>query len=70
VDLSSVGNIGQSLGLTRIGESALIRVGVNVDSGRDNVSFNFNIEPRFLPTKRLGSLGGQLVPPAGLFGLE
>lgn len=70
VDLSSVGNIGQSLALTRIGESALIRIGVNVDSGRDNVSFNFNIEPRFLPTKRLGSLGGQLVPPAGLFGLE
>ncbi len=70
VDLSSVGNIGQSLALTRIGESALIRVGINVDSGRDNVSFNFNIEPRFLPTTRLGSLGGQLVPPAGLFGLE
>lgn len=70
VDLSSVGNIGQTLALTRIGESALIRVGVNVDSGRDNVSFNFNIEPRFLPTKRLGSLGGQLIPPAGLFGLE
>ncbi len=70
VDLSSVGNIGQSLALTRIGESALVRVGINVDSGRDNVSFNFNIEPRFLPTRRLGSLGGQLVPPAGLFGLE
>lgn len=70
VDMSSVGNIGQSLALTRIGESALIRIGVNVDSGRDNVSFNFNIEPRFLPTKRLGALGGQLVPPAGLFGLE
>ncbi len=70
LDLSSVGNIGQSLALTRIGESALIRLGINVDSGRDNVSFNFNIEPRFLPTKRLGSLGGQLVPPAGLFGLE
>jgi hypothetical protein len=69
-DLSKVGNIGQSLALTRVGESALIRFGVYVDSGRDNVSFNFNIEPRFLPTKRLGSVGGQFVPPAGLYGLE
>ena len=69
-DLSSVGNVGQSIGLTRIGESALIRVGLNVDSGRDNVSFNFNIEPRFLPSTRLGRLGGELIPPAGLFGLE
>ena len=69
-DLSSVGNVGQSIGLTRIGESALIRVGLNVDSGRDNVSFNFNIEPRFLPSTRLGNLGGELIPPAGLFGLE
>jgi hypothetical protein len=69
-DFSSTGNIGQSLALTRIGETALIQVGMNVDSGRDNVSINFNIEPRFLPTVRLGSLGGSLVPPAGLFGLE
>jgi hypothetical protein len=69
-DLSSVGNVGQSLALTRIGESALIRVGMNVDSGRDNVSFNFNIEPRFLPPTRLGNIGGDLIPPAGLFGLE
>ncbi len=69
-DLSSVGNVGQTLALTKIGESALIRVGVNVDSGRDNVSFNFNIEPRFLPPTRLGSIGGSLIPPAGLFGLE
>lgn len=69
-DFSDVGSIGQSLALTRIGETALVRVGINVDSGRDNVAFNFNIEPRFLPTVRLGSLGGELIPPAGLFGLE
>ena len=69
-DFGDTGSIGQSLALTRIGESALIRVGMNVDHGRDNVSFNFNIEPRFLPTARLGVIGGELVPPAGLFGLE
>lgn len=69
-DFGSTGSIGQNIALTRIGETALVRVGVNVDSGRDNVSFNFNIEPRFLPTMRLGSLGGELIPPVGLFGLE
>lgn len=69
-DFGSTGSIGQNFALTRIGETALIRVGVNVDSGRDNVSFNFNIEPRFLPTSRLGNLGGELIPPVGLFGLE
>jgi hypothetical protein len=69
-DFGSTGSIGQNIAVTRIGETALVRMGVNVDSGRDNVSFNFNIEPRFLPTVRLGSLGGELVPPVGLFGLE
>lgn len=69
-DFGDTGSIGQSLSLTRVGESALIRVGLNIDHGRDNVSFNFNIEPRFLQTGRLGSLGGELIPPAGLFGVE
>ncbi|GIW99698.1 MAG: hypothetical protein KatS3mg111_3031 [Pirellulaceae bacterium] len=69
-DFGPTGSIGQSLALTRIGESALVRVGMNIDHGRDNVSFNFNIEPRFLPTVRLGSLGGELIPPAGAFGVE
>jgi hypothetical protein len=69
-DFGQVGFVGQSLALTRIGESALIQLGINVDPGRDNVSINFNIEPRFLPTQKLGYLGGQLIPPAGLFGVE
>jgi len=69
-DLGDTGSIGQSLALTRVGETALIRMGVNVDSGRDNVSFNFNIEPRFIPSRRFGQLGGELIPPAGLFGVE
>lgn len=69
-DFGDTGSIGQSLALTRIGESALIRMGFNVDSGRDNVSFNFNIEPRFLPSRRYGQLGGELIPPAGILGVE
>lgn len=69
-DFGETGSIGQSLALTRIGESALIRVGVNIDHGRDNVSFNFGIEPRFFQSGRLGAPGGELIGPAGIFGLE
>ena len=69
VDLGKTGNIGQSIGLTRIGESFLIRVGTSVDSGRNNASFNFAIEPRFFQ-RQLGVVGGQVIPPAGLYGLE
>lgn len=69
-DFGSTGNIGQNLFLTRIGESALVQVGMQIDHLRDNVSFAFNIEPRFLPSGRIGNLGGQLIPPAGLYGVE
>lgn len=69
-DFGEVGNVGQTVAFTRIGESFLIRMGINVDSGRDNVGFQFNIEPRFLPAKRLGALAGELIPPANAFGLE
>lgn len=69
-DFGSAGSIGQTANVTRIGESFLVRAGVNIDHGRDNVSFTFGIEPRFLPTIRLGVVGGELIPPAGLYGLE
>ncbi|WP_231617549.1 organic solvent tolerance protein OstA [Novipirellula aureliae] len=69
-DFGDAGNIGQSFALTRIGESLLIRMGINVDSGRDNVGFGFTIEPRFWPSPRLGQIGGQLIPPPGVEGLE
>ena len=70
VDLGSTGTVGQSIGLTRIGESFLIRVGASYDSGRNNTSYSFSIEPRFFQTKGLGAVAGQLIPPAGLYGLE
>lgn len=69
-DFGEVGNVGQSLTLTRVGESALISLSVNVDSGRDNVSFNFNIEPRFLPIRRAGAVSREFIRPIGLFGVE
>jgi hypothetical protein len=69
-DFGPTGNVGQAVGLTRIGESFLVRLGLDIDSGRDNVGFSFMIEPRFLATGRLGRLGGQWIPPVGMEGLE
>ena len=69
VDLSGE-NIGQSVSITRIGESLLISGGVSVDALRgDDAGVFLTIEPRFLPKKRLGGPGGQ-IPVAGLRGLE
>lgn len=68
-DLDSVGNIGQSLNVTRIGESFLVRMGFNYDVSRDNLNFQFAIEPRFL-ARSLGVVGGVPIPPAGAMGLE
>lgn len=70
IDFSSTGNIGQSLGLVRIGESFLMNFGFTYDASRDNYGFQFGLEPRFLPTGRLGLIGGVQVPPAGVRGLE
>lgn len=70
LDFSSAGNIGQTIGLTRVGESFLIKLGFNLDASRNNVGFMFNVEPRFLPSSRLGRVGGVQVPPAGSMGLE
>jgi hypothetical protein len=70
VDLANTGNIGQTLSMTRVGESFLVRLGFNVDASRNNVGFVFGIEPRFLPGSRLGRVGGVQIPPAGAMGIE
>ncbi|MBW3600875.1 MAG: organic solvent tolerance protein OstA, partial [Planctomycetes bacterium] len=68
-DLGPTGNIGQTLGLTRIGESAFFHVGFNVDESRDNVGVTLAVEPRFLPSRRT-TIAGVPVPPPGAMGLE
>jgi hypothetical protein len=71
VDIGGNGNIGQSVQLTRVGESFLVTLGLNVDHSRDNVGASFVIEPRFLPGgSTLGRAGGAMIPLAGLYGLE
>jgi hypothetical protein len=69
-DFSEAGNIGQNVSLTRIGESFLVRVGFNYDASRNNFGAVIGVEPRFLPSSRLGRVGGVAVPPAGALGLE
>jgi hypothetical protein len=70
VDLGKTGNIGQNFWLTRIGESALVRVGFNYDANKNVVGLAFLIEPRFLPVTQTGRAVGAQIPPAGAFGLE
>jgi lipopolysaccharide export system protein LptA len=69
-DLGPTGNIGQSFGLTRIGESTLARFGFNIDASRNSFGVRFNIEPRFLPSNRMGEVAGLRIPPAGAQRLE
>ncbi len=68
-DLGAIGNVGQQLAITRIGESMLVQMGITVDAGRDNVGFEFMVEPRIF-ARRLGRPGGKLIPPPGVAGLE
>jgi hypothetical protein len=69
-DFSEAGNLGQNLAFTRVGESFLIKLGFIYDASRDNLGMSFAIEPRFLPSSRLGRIGGVQIPPAGALGLE
>lgn len=69
-DFTATGNIGQSLAVTRVGESFLFQFGVRADASRGNISAVFSIEPRFLPSSRLGMVGGVGLPPLGSRGLE
>lgn len=70
VDLGDEGNLGQSMTITRLGESFLVRVGFNADVGKDNFGIKLAIEPRFLRSGRGRPIDGIYVPPAGAYGLE
>ncbi len=70
VDFNDAGNIGQSITFSRVGESLIVSVGMNYDESKDNVGFNFLIEPRFLPTLSLARRTGIEVAPVGVGGLE
>lgn len=69
-DLGDSGNIGQSLSMVRIGESLLIRVGVNYDESRDNFGVHLSVEPRFLANSRIARRTGVDIRPSGAYGFE
>jgi len=63
-------NIGENFRLTRVGESFLFTVGINVDVSRGNVGFGFALIPRFLGRSQSVTRGQVDLPPAGFYGLE
>lgn len=69
-DFGPTGSIGQNVGFTRIGESFLMRFGLDVDVSQGNVGLSLAIEPRFLPRSRLGNVAGVQIPALGERGLE
>jgi hypothetical protein len=70
IDLGNQGNIGETFGITRVGESLLINLGFSADPTRNSTGVMLVIEPRFLPKSRLNSVNGVHIPPAGANGLE
>ena len=70
VDFGDSGNLGQSIAFSRIGESLIATLGVNVDESKDNVGVSFLVEPRFLPTLSVTRNTGIEIPPVGAYGLE
>lgn len=69
-DLAQKANIGQSVEITRVGESSLISFRLGVDAIRGTVGASVLVEPRFLPKGKLGNVGGAKIPVAGAYGLE
>lgn len=70
VDFSPAGNIGQSVLVSRIGESLVSSLRVNVDESKNNVGVSFLVEPRFLPRTGVARRSGLEIPPAGAEYLE
>ena len=69
-DIKNARNIGQNFTITRIGESFLMVLNVNVDTSKGNVGATMAVQPRFLQGRTGTPLGGMTVPLAGMYGLE
>ena len=70
VNLFNTSNVGETLTITRVGESFLVSSGFTFNSSLGTWGYNLTIEPRFLPGSQLGQAGGARIPVAGANGLE
>lgn len=70
LDFASSGNLGQRFAISRIGESAIFRAGVNVDVSRGTTGLNIVVLPRFVPKKTLRRSIGVEIPYLGARGIE
>ena len=70
VDLGPAGNLGQTVEISRIGESLIATIGGHVDESKGDVGLSFLIEPRFLPATQTSRRTGIEIPPVGVNGLE
>lgn len=67
-DISGEGNIGESLSVTRVGESMLWTLGVSYDEPSSNTSVFFSLEPRF---GKRGNVARRIgIPPPGVLGVD
>jgi hypothetical protein len=70
LDVGPSGNLGQTVAISRIGESLIATVGGHVDESKGDVGFSFLLEPRFLPSTQTSHRTGIDIPPVGVNGLE
>jgi len=69
--LQQPSNVGETFGVSRIGEAFIMNVSFYVDSNKNNYGFNYMLAPRFLGPKMLRKINGAGgVPIAGANGLE
>lgn len=69
--LQQPSNVGETFGVSRIGEAFIMNLSFYVDSNKSNYGFNYMIAPRFLGPKMLRKINGAGgVPIAGANGLE
>ena len=61
VELSGNRNIGQHFSFTRVGESLLVTLALNVDASKGNVGLGLTVVPRAFA--RIGDQGAQVPPP-------
>ena len=67
VDLTGQDNIGQHLSITRVGESLLVTMGLNIDASKGNVGVGLTVVPRVFARAPNGPFDGAQIPPPQAF---